>query len=81
MPEYNYRHIRIICPECKSDEILVDPFHQETYCTRCGLILSDNSIFKITNVLELEDEKNRQLNRLWRNVKNKKSILTFKGKE
>ena len=44
--EYNYKHINVICPECKNNQILVDDFHQETYCTKCGLVLQDNTIFK-----------------------------------
>ena len=68
--EYNYKHINIICPECKHDNILVDDFHQETYCTHCGLILQDTTIFRITIILEHEDKKNRQLNNLWHKVRN-----------
>jgi transcription initiation factor TFIIIB Brf1 subunit/transcription initiation factor TFIIB len=72
--EYNYKHISIVCPECKGTQVLVDPMHQETYCTKCGLILKDNSIFKITIELDQEQEKNIRLNRFWRTT-NKKSRL------
>ena len=64
--EYNYKHINIICPECKNNQILVDDFHQETYCTKCGLVLQDNTIFKLSNVIQAEENKNRTLNMFWR---------------
>ena len=69
-PEYNHKHITLTCPECKTDEILYDAFREETYCTHCGLVLQDNTIFKITRILDEEQEKNKQLNRLWRKVHN-----------
>ena len=64
--EYNHKHIQVTCPECKSDEVLVDPFQEETYCTRCGLVLKDNTIFKITHVIQAEENKNRNLNMFWK---------------
>jgi transcription initiation factor TFIIIB Brf1 subunit/transcription initiation factor TFIIB len=64
--EYNYKHINVICPECKNNQILVDDFHQETYCTKCGLVLQDNTIFKLSNVIQAEENKNRTLNMFWR---------------
>ena len=66
MSEYNYKHINIICPECKNNQILVDEFHQETYCTKCGLVLKDNTIFKLSNVIQAEENKNQNLHRFWR---------------
>ena len=69
--EYNYRHVQTNCPECKSDNIIVDPFHQETYCTQCGLILQDNTIFKITTVLQKEQDRNRWLNQFWKTTNKK----------
>ena len=66
MSEYNYKHINIICPECKNNQILVDDFHQETYCTKCGLVLQDNTIFKLSNVIQAEENKNQNLHRFWR---------------
>lgn len=66
MSEYNHKHIQTTCPECKSDEILVDSFHQETYCTHCGLILKDNTIFKITLAIEKEEKKLKFIRDLWR---------------
>ena len=78
--EYNNKHINIICPECKSDNILKDDFHQETYCTNCGLVLQDTTIFKITRAIEAEERKNRHLNRLWRKIKNP-NVYNFGGKK
>ena len=64
--EYTYPHVDTTCPECKGDNILKDPFHQETYCTQCGLILSDTTISKITQVIEKEERRNHYLNEFWR---------------
>jgi transcription initiation factor TFIIIB Brf1 subunit/transcription initiation factor TFIIB len=66
MSEYNNKHINVICPECKSTDILVDDFHQETYCTKCGLVLKDTSIFRVSLVITAEENKNRTLNMFWR---------------
>ena len=55
-----------ICPECKSNQILVDEFHQETYCTKCGLVLQDNTIFQVSLVIAAEENKNHNLHRFWR---------------
>lgn len=64
--EYNYQHIQQVCPECHHTNIVKDPFHHEIYCTHCGLILSDNSISKITRLLEYENNRNKWLNMFWR---------------
>ena len=64
--EYNYKHINVICPECKGDNIIVDDFHLETYCTRCGTILQDTTLFKITQIIQAEENKNLNLNRFWK---------------
>ena len=64
--EYNHKHIQIICPECKGDNILVDDFHQETYCTRCGLILQDNSIFRVTREIRQIEYKVAFIRNLWK---------------
>lgn len=69
--EYNYRHVKTICPECKGDNILVDDYHQETYCTNCGLIIHDNTLYKITQELEKQANKNRWLNQFWKDTNRK----------
>ena len=78
--EYNHKHINVICPECKSDKILADPFHEETYCTGCGLILQDNTIFQVTQIIKAEEEKNRQLQNIWRKVRNPNIFKVTAGK-
>lgn len=71
--EYNNKHINIICPECKSTDILVDDFHQETYCTGCGLILKDNhSIFQVTRAINHENNQIKIIRDLWKKKKKKK---------
>ena len=68
----NFKHINTTCPECKHTEILEDNIHQEIFCTRCGLILSDTRIFKITHILNEEQRKNERLNEFWRMTNKKK---------
>ena len=46
-----------ICPECYGDNFITDLFHDETYCSKCGLMLKDNSISDIRTHTYL---KNRQ---------------------
>ena len=67
--EYNNKHINIICPECKSDNILKDDFHQETYCTHCGLVLQDTTIFKITYEIEKAEYRIKFIRNLWKKKK------------
>ena len=52
MKSTNFKHIDTVCPECKCPEILQDPEHEITYCTHCGLVLQENTIFKITQEIE-----------------------------
>jgi hypothetical protein len=78
--EYNNKHINVICPECKSNQILVDDFHKETYCTQCGLVLQDTTIFKVTRLIMAEEAKNRQLNNLWRSITNVNIFKVQKNK-
>jgi transcription initiation factor TFIIIB Brf1 subunit/transcription initiation factor TFIIB len=66
MKEINFPRVDTVCPECKHTHIITDPFHQETYCTRCGLVLQSPIIFKITEIIEAEENKNRTLNMFWK---------------
>ena len=66
MDPKNYPHINTTCPECKNHEILQDPEHGETYCTKCGLIIQDQSIFRITLILQEEQKRNTLLCDFWR---------------
>ena len=61
-----YKHVQTTCPECKHDIILHDEHRQETFCEKCGLIIHDNTIFKITTVIEREENRNKWLNDFWR---------------
>lgn len=67
--EYTYKHINIICPECKGDNILIDDFHQETYCTQCGLVLKDTSITSYVTIIEYETFKEHHIRSLWKKDK------------
>ena len=33
-----------VCPDCLNDTFITDLFHAESYCSKCGLIVRDNSI-------------------------------------
>lgn len=65
-PEYNHKHINTSCPECKHTEILYDAFREETYCTHCGLVLKDNTIFHVTQAIHDEEYKVKFIRDLWR---------------
>ena len=77
MQHNNYTQVDTVCPECHSPHILRDNQREETYCTNCGLILNDNSIFNILTVLLQEQNKNIRLNQFWkrRNKRNKKKNI------
>ena len=56
--EYTYKHTRTPCPECRTNKYTVlDSHHAETYCKKCGLVISDSSIFSIKEYLETEETK------------------------
>ena len=59
-----YRRIKTTCPECKSDNILYDNFHDETFCNHCGLILQDNRLSLITELMREDKERERAIRRL-----------------
>ena len=64
--EYNFKHVRTHCPICKHSEILQDSFHQETYCTRCGTVLKDTTIFQVTQAIQEDNRKVKFIRDLWR---------------
>jgi transcription initiation factor TFIIIB Brf1 subunit/transcription initiation factor TFIIB len=60
----NYITIKTTCPECKSEHILHDTFHNETFCNSCGLILQDNSLSLITDLIMEDKLKEKAIRRL-----------------
>ena len=36
-----------VCPDCYGNDFITDLFHDETYCSKCGLVVKDNSIGSI----------------------------------
>lgn len=81
MKTTNFKHVDTTCPECKHHEILMDPEQEIIYCTHCGLVLHENTIFKITHVIQKEQRKNRQTNQLWRKVHNPNIFKFTKGEK
>jgi ribosomal protein S27E len=73
MSEYNHKHVQTTCPECKHTEILVDPFHGETYCAHCGLVLKDNRIPSILTEIKRVEYEVMFIRSLWHKKKGKKS--------
>ena len=69
----NYKHIRTNCPECKGTEILQDPEHEVTYCTRCGFVLQENIIFKITKAIHEDTLEEKRIRKLWLRKREKKN--------
>ena len=45
------------CDECNSKEILFDENRDETFCSKCGLVLHENSFSSINQILENEHQK------------------------
>lgn len=62
----NHPHINTTCPECKHTEILQDPEQEIIYCTRCGLVIQENSIFKITEEIERIEYRIKFIRNLWK---------------
>ena len=60
----NYIIIKTHCPECKTEQVLYDTFHNETFCNKCGLILKDNSLSLITDLMQEDRDKERAIRRL-----------------
>lgn len=68
--EYTYPHVNIPCPECKHTEYTVyDSHHAEVYCTKCGTVLIDTTIFSIPQYLANEEYKNKFIRNLWKKNK------------
>ena len=66
MKEINFPRVDTVCPECKHTHVITDPFHQETYCTRCGLIIQDNhTIPQITSEIRKVENQVKFIRSLW----------------
>ena len=65
MDPNNYKHVTTTCPECKHDEILMDPEHEIIYCTHCGLVIEENTIFRITHAINEVKRKESFIRSLW----------------
>ena len=65
--ECNYKHTHIQCDYCKSNEHVVqDQFHAETYCTKCGAVIIDTRLPRLTLILEKQREQELFLRNLWK---------------
>ncbi len=53
-----------LCNECFNDELVYDERRDETYCSRCGLIVKDNSFHQLWDDIPADEcetvEKFRQ---------------------
>ena len=45
------------CDECNSKEILFDENRDEIFCSKCGLVLHENSFSSISQILDNEHQK------------------------
>ena len=66
MNPQNYKHVETTCPECHHTDILMDPEHDVIYCTHCGLVLHENTIFKITQELDKVTYQVHYIRSLWK---------------
>ena len=46
-----------ICPECYGDNFITDLFHDEIYCSECGLVVRDNTITDIRTGQYLQEKQ------------------------
>ena len=46
-----------ICPECHGDNFITDSFHDETYCSECGLVVKDNTLMTVRTGQYLKDKQ------------------------
>ena len=68
--EYTYKHTRIPCTECKTNEYTVyDHVHDETYCMLCGTVLIDNTPHSITQEINNLEKKVKFIRDLWKKKK------------
>ena len=66
MKHHDYTIIDTVCPECKHNIILRDNTREETYCTRCGLIIQDNTLTLISNAINEAQRKDKFIRSLWK---------------
>ena len=72
MSSKNHKHKREYCPQCQTVEYtLYDNHLDETYCNRCGLVLTDNTLIRVTLEIEAATRKDNYIRSLW---KKKRSI-------
>ena len=65
--DYNHRHNRQYCPYCKTNKYTVeDHFHGETYCQKCGTVIIDNTLPRVTLILREERRKEMFIRNLWK---------------
>ncbi|MBQ6344994.1 MAG: TFIIB-type zinc ribbon-containing protein [Methanobrevibacter sp.] len=56
----NYKHTGGTCPSCNTQSVvLYDEFHGETFCPKCGLVLSSPARKSVVELIKFEAEKNK----------------------
>jgi len=59
------KHAHEYCPRCKTTAFTFnDEHHAEIYCNKCGLIIRDNSINKITEDIRLQEYQEKRIYKL-----------------
>ena len=57
----NMKHTDGYCPICKNQsEILYDEFHGETFCCKCGYVLSNPARYSVVEIIEKAIKKGRK---------------------
>ena len=46
-----------VCPDCYNDVFITDLFHAESYCSKCGLVVRDNTITDIRTGQYLKEKQ------------------------
>ena len=51
--EHNFKHQEITCETCQTqDHVVEDNFHNEIYCMKCGTVIQDATLPKITLLIQ-----------------------------
>lgn len=74
MNPHNYKHIETVCPECRNNDILHDPVDEVTYCTKCGFVLKENIIFRVTKAMQDDKIEEKRIRKLWLRKREKNLI-------
>lgn len=69
------------CPECYNDKFITDLIKLETYCSNCGLVVSNNIPFTISEAIEQDKKEKEQYEELKQHKELKPIIEAYEKKQ